>query len=161
MLRHDEIGHEELRTLIEQGEVTFAGHAGLEIYGRLDCRVGRRYMARRSRVFFASEEEAVEAGYRPCMTCMRSAYRAWKAEREAAAAAAAWPFPALAPLTPFPALAPLAPLAPVAPLAPAAPLASPFAALAPAPVAPLGLAPLAPAPAPSPLLAPAANRLAA
>jgi methylphosphotriester-DNA--protein-cysteine methyltransferase len=30
-------------------------------------------------VFFADEATARAAGYRPCFTCMREEYRAWKA----------------------------------------------------------------------------------
>jgi methylphosphotriester-DNA--protein-cysteine methyltransferase len=31
------------------------------------------------RVFFANEETAVAAGYRPCAVCLRERYAAWKA----------------------------------------------------------------------------------
>jgi methylphosphotriester-DNA--protein-cysteine methyltransferase len=56
------------------------------VYGRLDCpaalralRNGEAYRA--GRVFFADEETARAAGYRPCSTCMPSEYRVWRAIR--------------------------------------------------------------------------------
>ncbi len=36
------------------------------------------------RVFFADEETAIAAGYRPCHTCLREAYTAWKAAQPSA-----------------------------------------------------------------------------
>ena len=58
------------------------GHRKLKIYGKLDCPSANRHIANgdyiRHRVFFADEETAVVAGYRPCGVCMRSAYTAWK-----------------------------------------------------------------------------------
>jgi alkylated DNA repair dioxygenase AlkB len=35
-------------------------------------------MKRENRVFFSSEYQALETGYRPCGTCMRKEYKAWK-----------------------------------------------------------------------------------
>jgi hypothetical protein len=59
------------------------GHRGNRIYGRLDCPTALSWIARghyvRQRVFFADEETAVAAGYRPCSVCMPERYRAWKA----------------------------------------------------------------------------------
>ena len=53
------------------------------IYGRLDCASARRALARgsayrRGRVFFASEHDAIAAGYRPCGACLPAEYAAWK-----------------------------------------------------------------------------------
>lgn len=36
-------------------------------------------MKKANRVFFASEEEAISIGYRPCGHCMKKAYDKWKA----------------------------------------------------------------------------------
>lgn len=65
------------------------GNGLARIYGRLDCsaalrarRMGDRYT--KHQVFFASEEVARACGYRPCGTCMREAYRAWKAGSQGA-----------------------------------------------------------------------------
>ena len=65
---------------------TLGGNRKAHIYGRLDCRSARAAIAKggyvRHRVFFADEETAVAAGYRPCGNCLREKYRAWKAARE-------------------------------------------------------------------------------
>jgi methylphosphotriester-DNA--protein-cysteine methyltransferase len=61
----------------------WGGHRGTKIYGRLDCASALRAIARggytRYRVFFADEETAVAAGYRPCARCRNDRYRVWKA----------------------------------------------------------------------------------
>jgi hypothetical protein len=61
---------------------TLGGNSTLKIYGRLDC--ARAIAAlplgyARHRVFFADEESAIEAGYRPCGRCMPAPYAIWKA----------------------------------------------------------------------------------
>ena len=66
-----------LRRLIHAEKVVLAGNINLKIYGRLSCKQGKR-MLRKNRVFFSSEKEALEKGYRPCGHCMKEAYRAWK-----------------------------------------------------------------------------------
>lgn len=63
--------------LIHEGAVTLGGNLPGKIYGRLDCRAGRR-MKRENRVFFADEGAAIAAGFRPCARCMPEAYRIWK-----------------------------------------------------------------------------------
>ena len=61
---------------------TLGGHRKLKIYGRLDCPSALKYIAKgqyvEHRVFFADEESAIAAGYRPCGICMKSQYREWK-----------------------------------------------------------------------------------
>ena len=61
---------------------TVGGHRGTRIYGRLDCPSALRAIAIggyvRYRVFFATEADAVAAGYRPCAVCMPAQYRSWK-----------------------------------------------------------------------------------
>lgn len=56
------------------------------LYGRLDCSSALRAVAKGtyqvSRVFFASEADAIAAGYRPCGNCMRVQYRAWLATQQ-------------------------------------------------------------------------------
>lgn len=58
------------------------GHRGTRIYGRLDCPTALRAIARggyvRHRVFFADEDAAVAAGYRPCARCLPDRYRDWR-----------------------------------------------------------------------------------
>ena len=61
---------------------TLSGHKGLKIYGRLNYPSALRYIEKgqyvKHRVFFADEETAVAAGYRPCAVCMKEAYLKWK-----------------------------------------------------------------------------------
>ena len=61
---------------------TLGGHRRNRIYGRLDCAGAARWIARGhyvpQRVFFADEETAVAAGYRPCARCLPAQYAAWK-----------------------------------------------------------------------------------
>jgi methylphosphotriester-DNA--protein-cysteine methyltransferase len=63
---------------------TLGGHARTRVYGRLDCPVALSWIRRGSsmphRVFFADEDTAIAAGYRPCGACMRERYAEWKAD---------------------------------------------------------------------------------
>jgi hypothetical protein len=65
---------------------TLGGHKGGRRYGRLDCPVALRALAHggyvKDRVFFADEQTAVAAGYRPCAACLPDAYARWKARRD-------------------------------------------------------------------------------
>ena len=58
------------------------GHRADRIYGTLGCPGAARAIARggyvANRVFFADEATAIAAGYRPCATCCRDRYDAWK-----------------------------------------------------------------------------------
>jgi methylphosphotriester-DNA--protein-cysteine methyltransferase len=59
------------------------GHRRTRVYGRLDCPGALKWIAKghyvRHRVFFADEETAIAAGYRPCAVCLRDEYRRWMA----------------------------------------------------------------------------------
>jgi methylphosphotriester-DNA--protein-cysteine methyltransferase len=61
---------------------TFGGHRKLKVYGKLDCPSALRHIANgqyvQHRVFFANEDYAVAAGYRPCGVCMKESYMKWK-----------------------------------------------------------------------------------
>ncbi|CAM5230632.1 hypothetical protein GCM10010329_80240 [Streptomyces spiroverticillatus] len=61
---------------------TFGGHRSQRLYGRLDCTSALRAIDRggyvRDRVFFADEATAIAADYRPCHTCLREEFTAWK-----------------------------------------------------------------------------------
>lgn len=81
MIRHIDIEHDKLIERIKDGRIRFGGHLGYSIYGTLECKGGKR-MKRENRVFFATEDEAMRAGFRPCGNCMRVAYRVWKGEEE-------------------------------------------------------------------------------
>ena len=50
-----------------------AGNSHLKIYGTLHCKSGRR-LKNENRVFFYSEDEAIDKGYRPCGHCMRKKF---------------------------------------------------------------------------------------
>jgi methylphosphotriester-DNA--protein-cysteine methyltransferase len=77
MIYHSEITNALLRQKIRSKEIIFGGNRRLKIYGTLKCKSGKR-MQRPKRVFFSSEKEAVENGFRPCGHCMKSAYNSWK-----------------------------------------------------------------------------------
>lgn len=64
---------------------TLGGYKPSKIYGRLDCPSALRHIAQghyvKHRVFFADEETAIAAGYRPCSRCLPAEYKAWKAQQ--------------------------------------------------------------------------------
>jgi hypothetical protein len=61
------------------------GYRKDRIYGRLDCPNARMHIAKgkyiKQRVFFADENVAIAAGYRPCFHYMRDKYAAWKSAK--------------------------------------------------------------------------------
>ena len=61
---------------------TLGGHRGGKGYGRLDCPCAAQWIAKgyyvKHRVFFADEETAIAAGYRPAGCCMKERYILWK-----------------------------------------------------------------------------------
>ena len=63
----------------------FGGHRRGKLYGRLDCPAALRAIARGGyvahRVFFADQQTAIAAGYRPCAVCLPEQYGIWKSER--------------------------------------------------------------------------------
>ncbi len=61
-------GLQKLHQLISSKEIQLAGNRKLRIYGTLTCSSGKR-MKKENRVFFSSEEEAIEMGYRCCRNC--------------------------------------------------------------------------------------------
>ena len=77
MIRHADTTGQEIREYIAQGQITLAGNSALKIYGTLNCRSGKR-MKIKSRVFFKTETEAIENGYRPCGHCMSAVYTVWR-----------------------------------------------------------------------------------
>lgn len=66
-----------IQKLIIKGEIRYGGNKKLKIYGTLQCKSGKR-MKSTNRVFFADEQEAINAGYRPCSHCMPYQYQTWK-----------------------------------------------------------------------------------
>jgi methylphosphotriester-DNA--protein-cysteine methyltransferase len=77
MFYHIELKKGKLKSLIANGEINLGGNKKLKIYGTLFCKSGKR-MKRENRVFFGSETEAINYGYRPCGHCMKVEYRLWK-----------------------------------------------------------------------------------
>lgn len=76
MIKHLDISDNDLRKKIRNKKICFGGNRKLNIYGTLQCKSGKR-MKRENRAFFASEEEAVKEGFRPCGHCMKIAYKKW------------------------------------------------------------------------------------
>jgi hypothetical protein len=83
VIYHIELGdtifarNKRLITLTRSGEISLGGNKRLKIYGTLNCSSGKR-MKIGNRVFFASETEATNKGYRPCGNCMKNEYQNWK-----------------------------------------------------------------------------------
>ena len=77
MLLHNATSSQTFKSLVHKGSIVLAGNRLLKIYGSLHCARGKR-MKVRNRVFFATEEEALRLGYRPCGHCMRAAYGQWR-----------------------------------------------------------------------------------
>ncbi len=77
MTRHNDIGIQELWRKIKNRSILYAGNSRLKIFGRLNCRSGKR-MKKGNRIFFKTETEAIAEGFRPCGHCMRDHYREWK-----------------------------------------------------------------------------------
>jgi methylphosphotriester-DNA--protein-cysteine methyltransferase len=65
----------------------YGGNKKLKIYGKLDCPSALRWIKEghyiQNRVFFATEEDAIAAGYRPCGVCLPEKYAEWKAKSKA------------------------------------------------------------------------------
>ena len=77
MVEHCRLTDVTIRRLIKQRQINFGGNKQLKIYGTLHCKSGKR-LKRNNRVFFASEQAALQHGYRPCGHCMKAAYQLWK-----------------------------------------------------------------------------------
>ena len=77
MILHNEISDSDLRKKIRRHLISFAGNFNLKIYGKLNCRSGKR-MKKGNRLFFHSANEAEQNGFRPCGHCMINEYKKWK-----------------------------------------------------------------------------------
>lgn len=77
MILHTAISDSALRSKIKQKDICLGGNRKLKIYGTLQCTSGKR-MKKENRVFFASENEAMQNGFRPCGHCMKTIYQKWK-----------------------------------------------------------------------------------
>ena len=76
---------EDGKPYISSNPGMLGGHKRLNIYGKLDCPNAIRWINKgqysKYRVFFADEEAAIAAGYRPCAICMKSEYIRWKRKK--------------------------------------------------------------------------------
>jgi methylphosphotriester-DNA--protein-cysteine methyltransferase len=77
MIQHSEISNTDLRRKISENKIRLGGNKKLRIYGTLSCKSGKR-MKKEHRVFFISEKEATDNGYRPCGHCMKDKYQKWQ-----------------------------------------------------------------------------------
>ena len=77
MIQHVSINPQLLIRKIKNMELAFAGNKKLKLYGALSCSSGKR-MKKENRVFFSSEQKALNNGYRPCGHCMLGKYKTWK-----------------------------------------------------------------------------------
>ncbi|HEX8251413.1 MAG TPA: hypothetical protein VF599_24785 [Pyrinomonadaceae bacterium] len=61
------------------------GHRRDKIYGTLDCAGAERWIAKghyvKQRLFFADEQAAIAAGFRPRARCLPEKYKQWKAKK--------------------------------------------------------------------------------
>lgn len=78
MIRHDELDSKTFTRRVRVGEIRLAGNVRLRIYGTLHCWSGKK-MSKKNRVFFGSEEDALNSGFRPCGHCMKTEFRIWRA----------------------------------------------------------------------------------
>lgn len=64
----------------------YGGYKRGKLYGRLDCSSALRAIAKggyiKHRVFFADEQTAISAGFRPCAVCLPEKYARWKKEQK-------------------------------------------------------------------------------
>jgi methylphosphotriester-DNA--protein-cysteine methyltransferase len=80
MFHHVELGSDtiqrkiRLRELISTGKIKYGGNKRLKIYGTLNCSSGKK-MKVENRVFFETEREAKEEGFRPCGHCLPDKYK--------------------------------------------------------------------------------------
>jgi methylphosphotriester-DNA--protein-cysteine methyltransferase len=77
MIEHSSLNRRQLYLLLRNKRIAVAGNQHLKIYGTMQCASGKK-MKKGNRVFFNSEEEAVNLGYRPCGHCSRAKYNTWK-----------------------------------------------------------------------------------
>ncbi len=74
---HTEIDPKTLRKEIRNRNILLGGNIKLHIYGKLNCSSGKR-MKKTNRIFFCSEKEAIDMGFRPCGHCLKEKYKVWK-----------------------------------------------------------------------------------
>lgn len=76
MIKHLDINDLDVRSKIKLSKICFGGNKKLKIYGTLQCKSGKR-LKKENRIFFSSENEAIENGFRPCGHCIKVKYNEW------------------------------------------------------------------------------------
>jgi hypothetical protein len=70
------------RPYVSKTPGTYGGHRKTKVYGRMDCPSAIRALNKggyvKNRVFFADEQTAIAAGFRPCAVCLPEKYAIWK-----------------------------------------------------------------------------------
>ncbi|MGG2014660.1 Ada metal-binding domain-containing protein [Bacillus sp. S10(2024)] len=60
----------------------FGGYRPSKLYGRLDCPSALRAITKvKYCMFFADEQMAISAGFRPCAVCIPEKYARWKKKK--------------------------------------------------------------------------------
>ncbi len=77
MIKHQDISNKNLLEKIKSKQIVFGGNLKMKVYGSLQCKSGKR-LKKENRVFFISESEALDNGFRPCSHCMSEKYKEWK-----------------------------------------------------------------------------------
>jgi methylphosphotriester-DNA--protein-cysteine methyltransferase len=70
VINHTDIDASQVLQKIRCRDICFAGNNKLKIYGTLKCGHGKK-LKRENRVFFKSEKEAADNGFRACKHCMK------------------------------------------------------------------------------------------
>lgn len=83
MYLHIDLNPSKLFQALKRQSILYAGHGRLKIFGRLHCKSGKR-MNKQNRIFFTTQAEAIQLGFRPCSHCMQGSYRQWKARQKKA-----------------------------------------------------------------------------
>jgi methylphosphotriester-DNA--protein-cysteine methyltransferase len=81
MSEHTSLSQRELFKLLKNRSILFAGNKKLKIYGELNCRSGKR-MKKSNRIFFTSQKQATDLGFRPCAHCLKTNYTFWKERKK-------------------------------------------------------------------------------
>jgi hypothetical protein len=76
----------EKRPYVSTTPGTYGGHRKTKVYGRKDCPAAIRALNKggyvKDRIFFADEQTAIAAGFRPCASCLPDKFAIWKSQQE-------------------------------------------------------------------------------
>lgn len=77
MFFHIQLCKSQIFQKIKSKEIVMGGNLKLGIFGKLNCKSGKR-MKIENRVFFENWQEARNQGFRPCGNCLNKEYKNWK-----------------------------------------------------------------------------------